>query len=142
MAYWAKKPCTTRRTLVGEPDACATLDPSHGESLFLSCPWRVSAPGNNSDIQNLVNSGRLEGLRWPNFSDYRASLQEFYEPTGYAPAWVREAQPVPQVLSLIERFTNAGKKGLDPEDYDASQWEERIRSLQGSSSASAVSHPD
>src|ERR1043166_735415 len=50
--------------------------------------------GQQSDIQNLVNSGNLEGLRWPNFSDYRASLKKFYEPTGYAPAWVREAQPV------------------------------------------------
>src|SRR5258707_3772812 len=84
-----------------------------------------------SDIQSLVNSGNLEGLRWPNFSDYRASLKKFYEPTGYAPAWVREAQPVPQALSLIEGFRNAGKKGLDPEDYDASRWEKRIHELQG-----------
>jgi len=103
--------------------------------------WRIAvlvvsladlSAGQQSDIQNLVNSGNLEGLRWPNFSDYRASLQKFYEPTGYAPAWVRDAQPVPQALSLIERFRNAGKKGLDPEDYDASRWEKRIHELQGS----------
>ena len=85
--------------------------------------WRIAvlvvslahlSAGQQSDIQNLVNSGNLEGLRWPNFSDYRASLHKFYEPTGYAPAWVGEGQPVPQALSLIERFRNAGKKGLDP----------------------------
>jgi len=98
--------------------------------------------GQQSDIQNLVNSDKLEGLRWPNFSDYRASLQKFYEPTGYAPAWVREAQPVPQALSLIETFRNAGKKGLDPEDYDASRWEERIRDLQGLSKGLAVARFD
>ena len=58
-------------------------------------------------------------------------LQKFYEPTGFAPAWVQGSQPVPQALSLIERFRDAGTKGLDPEDYDASRWEERIRALQG-----------
>ncbi len=87
-----------------------------------------------SDIQNLVTSGNLEGMNWPNFSDYRTLLQKFYEPTGYAPAWVQGAQPIPQALALIEVFRKAEKKGLDPEDYDASRWEERIRALQGSSS--------
>src|ERR1700758_46925 len=67
--------------------------------------------GQQADIQNLVSNGNLEGLRWPNFSDYRTSLQKFYEPTGYAPAWVQGSQPVPQALSLIERFKDAGKKG-------------------------------
>lgn len=98
---------------------------------------RLSA-GQQSDIQNLVNSGNLEGLRWPNFSDYRASLQKFYAPTGYAPAWVREAQPVPRALALIERFRNAATKGLDPEDYDSSRWEARTHELQGSSKGSAA----
>jgi L,D-transpeptidase YcbB len=81
------------------------------------------------DIQTLVASGNLDGMRWPNFTDYRTPLREFYEPTGYAPAWVQGAQPVPQALSLIQRFKDAGKKGLNPEDYDASRWEERMRAL-------------
>jgi L,D-transpeptidase YcbB len=81
------------------------------------------------DIQTLVASGNLDGMRWPNFTDYRTPLREFYEPTGYAPAWVQGAQPVPQALSLIQRFKDAGKKGLNPEDYDASRWEETIRAL-------------
>ena len=68
-------------------------------------------------------------MRWPNFTDYRTALQKFYEPTGYAPAWVQGSQPVPQALSLIERFKDAWKKGLNPEDYDTSRWEERIRAL-------------
>jgi L,D-transpeptidase YcbB len=52
------------------------------------------------------------------------------------------AQPVPQALSLIELFRDAGKKGLAPEDYDASRWEERIRALQASSSGPAVARFD
>jgi murein L,D-transpeptidase YcbB/YkuD len=98
--------------------------------------------GQQADIQGLVASGNLEGMRWPNFSDYRSSLQKFYEPSGYVASWVREARPVPQALSLIERFRDAGKKGLDPEDYDASRWDERIRALQGSPSGAAVARFD
>jgi murein L,D-transpeptidase YcbB/YkuD len=98
--------------------------------------------GQQADIQNLVTSGNLEGMRWPNFSDYRNWLQKFYEPAGFAPAWVQGSQPVPQALALIDAFRLAGEKGLDPEDYDASRWEKRIRALQGSSSGAAVAHFD
>ena len=34
--------------------------------------------GQQPDIQNLVTSGNLELMRWPNFNDYRDSLQKFY----------------------------------------------------------------
>lgn len=98
--------------------------------------------GQQADIQGLVASGNLEGMRWPNFSDYRSSLQKFYEPSGYVASWVREVRPVPQALSLIERFRDAGKKGLDPEDYDASRWDERIHALQGSPSGAVVARFD
>ncbi|HSZ64454.1 MAG TPA: L,D-transpeptidase family protein [Terriglobales bacterium] len=94
------------------------------------------------EIQNLVASGNLENMRWPNFSDYRNALQTFYQPTGFAPAWVQGAQPLAQALALIEVFKVAGKKGLNPEDYDASRWEERVRALQSSSSDPAVARFD
>src|SRR5246127_280401 len=114
-------------------------------------PWRAAvlvvslactSAGQQVDIQNRAKGGNLEGLRWPNFSDYRNSVQKFYEPAGYAPAWVHGSQPVPQAIALIAQFRDAGKNGLDPEDYDASRWEERIRALQGSSSSLAVARFD
>ncbi len=95
-----------------------------------------------SDIQKLVSSGNLEGMRWPNFSDYRTSLQKFYEPAGYAPAWVQGQQPVPQAATMIELFRDAGTKGLNPEDYDASRWDVRTRLLQASASVSEVARFD
>jgi murein L,D-transpeptidase YcbB/YkuD len=98
--------------------------------------------GQQLDIQNLVKRGNLDGMRWPDFSDYRNWLQKFYEPSGFAPAWVQGAQPIPQALSLIELFKDAGKKGLNPEDYDASRWEERIHALQGSSGGPALARFD
>ncbi len=87
------------------------------------------AAAQQQDIQTLVTSGNLPVMRWPNFSDYRPALQKFYEPTGYAPAWVQGSQPVPQALFLIDRFNDAWKKGLNPEDYDVSRWAERIGAL-------------
>ena len=98
--------------------------------------------GQQPGIQNLVTSGKLEGMRWPNFSDYRDWLRKLYEPTGYAPVWLQGTQLVPQAQSLIDRFKDAGTKGLDPEDYDASRWEARIHSLRDRSNASAVARLD
>ena len=112
-----------------------------GTALLVVSLAGLSA-GQQADIQKLVTSGNLEGMRWQNFSDYRNWLQKFYQPTGFAQAWIQGSQPVPQALSLIELFRDAGKKGLDPEDYDASRWEERIRALQGSSSGPAVASFD
>ena len=121
--------------------ACRRTRFAWGTTLLVMSLACLSA-GQQPDIQNLVTSGNLEGMRWPNFSDYRNWLQKFYQPTGFAPAWVQGAQPVPQARSLIEVFRGAGKKGLDPEDYDASRWEERVRALQGSSNGPAVARFD
>ena len=112
-----------------------------GTALLVVALACLSA-GQQLDIRNLVTSGNLEGMRWPNFSDYRDWLQKFYEPTGFAPAWVQGTQPIPQALALIELFRDAWKKGLDPEDYDASRWEERIRALQSSSTGPEVARFD
>jgi len=71
-------------------------------------------------------------MRWPDFRDYQPRLKEFYEPMGYAPAWVQQTHPSPKSLSMIELFKNAWKKGLEPEDYDASLWDARLQALQNS----------
>jgi len=106
-------------------------------AALLIVSWAHISAGQQAYIQTLVTSGNLEEMRWPNFSDYRNSMHEFYEPTGFTPAWVQGAQPLSQALSLIELFRNAWRKGLDPEDYDASRWEQRIGDLQGSAGAVA-----
>ena len=111
-------------------------------TALLSVSLTCFSAGQQSDIQNLIASGSLEGMRWPNFSDYRNWLQKFYEPSGFAPAWLQGTQPVPQAIALIEAFRGAWKKGLDPEDYDASRWEERTHALQGSSNGAAVARFD
>ena len=53
--------------------------------------------GQQLDIQNLVKGGNLDGMRWPNFSDYRNWLQKFYEPSGFANGYrtgaIRDQKP-------------------------------------------------
>src|SRR4029077_20675450 len=73
---------------------------------------------------------------------YQKWFQNFYEPTGHAPAWVQGSEPVPQATAVIEIFRVASKKGLDPEGYDSSRWEGRIRALQDSSNGPAVARFD
>lgn len=102
--------------------------------------------GQQADIQTFITSGQMEGMRWPNFVDYRIWLQKFYEPAGFAPAWVvgsqPGSQPSPVAVALIEQFRNAGEKGLNPEDYDASFWGDRLQTLKGASTGSAVARFD
>jgi murein L,D-transpeptidase YcbB/YkuD len=87
-----------------------------------------------SRIQSLVSAGNLPDMRWPNFRDYKPWLQKFYEPAGFAPAWVQGSAPSPQARAMIDLFAHAWQKGLEPDDYDASRWEARLRGL-GSPSA-------
>lgn len=121
--------------------ACRRIRFAWGAALLVVSLASLGA-GQQPDIKNLAASGNLEGMRWPNFSDYRDWLLKFYEPSGFAPAWVKGSQPLPQALSLIEIFKDAGKKGLDPEDYDASRWEKRISALQGSANGPTVARFD
>ncbi|MGB2668801.1 MAG: peptidoglycan-binding protein [Candidatus Acidiferrum sp.] len=77
-------------------------------------------------------------MRWPNFRDYQPSLQKFYEPVNYTPAWVKGSSPSSQALAMIELLRNAWKKGLEPEDYDASRWDSRLHAMQGSAADPAA----
>jgi L,D-transpeptidase YcbB len=72
-----------------------------------------------------AESGELRDLRWPNFSSYRDQVRQFYAPS-FAFAWTANGVLTPQAQSLIQEFQRAEQKGLEPEDYDASQWAERL----------------
>jgi len=68
-------------------------------------------------------------MRWPNFSDYRQDLREFYQPVNYDFAWTKNSDPTPQARAVIHLLQNADDKGLRIEDYDSHLWEARISSL-------------
>jgi murein L,D-transpeptidase YcbB/YkuD len=88
------------------------------------------ASGVSSQLSGIASAGQLPELRWPDFSDYRGHVQNFYLPSGYAPAWIHDGQPTPQALAIIELLKQADSLGLDPEDYDGSRWANRLARLQ------------
>jgi murein L,D-transpeptidase YcbB/YkuD len=81
------------------------------------------------NLSVLIDAGKLSDLRWRSFPDYRNQLREFYQPTNYALAWINGNQPTAQALAIIQLLENADKKGLRPEDYDASRWADRLARL-------------
>jgi len=92
------------------------------------------SPQGAAAMQALVESGHLPDLRWPDFTDYRAHLKNFYEPVGYQLGWVHPAQGstpqvTPQALAVITLLEGADNKGLHAEDYDGPRWPERLARL-------------
>jgi murein L,D-transpeptidase YcbB/YkuD len=81
-------------------------------------------------LREIATAGQLPELRWPNFTDYREHVQNFYQPSGYTPAWTRDGQPTPQALAIIDLLEQADSLGLDSEDYDGSRWANRLVRLQ------------
>jgi murein L,D-transpeptidase YcbB/YkuD len=83
-----------------------------------------------SKIESAVALGAVREMHRPDFHDYQASVREFYAARSYAPAWVEGGAVSAQGQALIRAFQDAGKEGLDPEDYDASLWDGRREALQ------------
>ena len=100
-------------------------------SLFPSAtngatPTMVARSDATEFLREIISAGRLTNLRWPDFSDYRVHLQEFYESVSYSPVWIRDGEPKPQALAIIEALQEADLDGLNAEDYDGSRWKERL----------------
>jgi hypothetical protein len=91
------------------------------EALPFPLPSDASAT-----LCEIVPTGQLAELRWPNFSDYQARVKTFYESSAYALAWIQSGAPTPQALSLIEALQQADNKGLHAEDYDGPRWVDRL----------------
>jgi murein L,D-transpeptidase YcbB/YkuD len=85
-----------------------------------------------------VDATKLPNLRWPNFSDYEPIVSTFYDDRNYEVAWTRDGAPTATATAFIQQFQDAGAKGLIPEDYDASRWNDRIQALHDKS-ADAIS---
>src|ERR1044071_6896709 len=80
-------------------------------------------------LEPLVDASRLDEMRWPDFSDYRKHLRNFYAPRAYELAWTRDGRPTPQALEVIALLKAADAKGFNAVDYDAPRWDDRIRRL-------------
>ena len=96
----------------------------------LSPVFAESPPSDcGSALCRLVASGSLSSLRWPDFSDYRTRVQNFYRPASYILAWIRGGIVTDQAKAVIEILKGADAKGLNSEDYDGSRWADRLARL-------------
>ena len=112
--------------LAANPHASAEIVHLHIEAA--PAEHRTS-PDTAVTLREIVAARTLSDLRWPDFSDYRQHVKNFYEPGGYAPAWLRGGQPTPQALAVIATLQKAEAKGLAAEDYDGSRWPARLARL-------------
>src|SRR2546423_15689079 len=86
-------------------------------------------------IQSLIEKASMPELRWPDFSDYRKHLRNFYGANGYALAWSHDGKPTPQALTVIDLLQAADAKGIHAVDYDGARWPARLKSLNESNAA-------
>ena len=94
-------------------------------------------------LRTIAAAGTLADLTFPNFPDYGQQVQTLYQSVNYAPVWVRDGQATPQALAVITAFESSRQKGLNPEDYDASRWPQRLAALKNSpGDANTVAHFD
>jgi L,D-transpeptidase YcbB len=92
-------------------------------------PPQQLSPEGQASLQAIIRAGNLPELRWPNFSDYSAHVQKFYDSYGGALPWVRGMQPTPEAQQMIAILLNADQKGLSADDYDGPRWSERLAKL-------------
>ncbi len=82
-------------------------------------------------LKPIVAAHKVQVLHVPDFGDYSALVQTFYEDRNYEVAWVDDGKPSPQGQAFITAFQHAQEKGLNPEDFDASKWDGLTGKLAG-----------
>ncbi|HEY6305078.1 MAG TPA: L,D-transpeptidase family protein [Candidatus Angelobacter sp.] len=105
-------------------------------------PSAACAAAVSADLCALVESGRLADLRWPDFSDYRTQVRNFYLPANYQLAWTKDGQPTTQARGVIRALQDSEKAGLRAADYDGPRWDDRVSLLAPSCPASDLAHFD
>ncbi len=88
-------------------------------ALLFTTAWAAPV---NRQLHELVDSGMLSGLHWPNFTRIQPEVARFYELNDYQLAWVRSGAITPQAQALMSVLQNASLKGLDPGDYGGALW--------------------
>src|SRR4051812_47174829 len=106
--------------------------------LFLvALPLSAQTP-----IAQLVETSKLDELRWPDFRDYKKHLVNFYQPLEWKTQWSRDGRITPQARAVIALFEAAETKGVHASDYDGGRWAARVRALDQSRDPNALARFD
>ena len=93
---------------------------------------QLLTPAGQGRLLELINSGALPDLMWPDFTKYRAEMVDFYQSFNGSLPWVRNGEPTDQARAIISILQNAALEGLRPEDYNGVKWNDRIALLRAS----------
>ncbi len=100
-------------------------------------PSHAQAPGDSqAQLRSLIEIAGGPEARWTDFAEYQDQVRKFYSAGGDALVWTQSGQPTSQGSAMIAQFKQARGKGLDPNDYDAPNWDGRLARL-GASAAPA-----
>jgi hypothetical protein len=72
-------------------------------------------------IRGIVEAGRQPLLHRPDFSDRQDSTRRLYEVANFRPLWLRSDKPTSQAAEILRALSEADRRGLSPEDYDAAR---------------------
>jgi L,D-transpeptidase YcbB len=97
-----------------------------------SLEHQLLTPAGQSRLLELINSGTLPDLTWPDFTKYRAEMVDFYQSFNGSLPWVRNGEPTNQARAILTILQDAALEGLRPDDYDGVKWNDRIALLQAS----------
>jgi len=98
--------------------------------------------GAPADLRRVVESGRVEILRWPDVSDYRRHLDAFYRGRDDALAWMRNGAPTAQALALTGVFSAADVRGVRAADYDGDRWPSHLEAVKRAPTPAALAQLD
>ncbi len=75
-------------------------------------------------IRGLVEAGRQPLLHRSDFSDVQDSTRRLYDLVSFRPLWLRGDKLSNQAAEVLRALSEAGLRGLSPEDYDAARLRE------------------
>jgi murein L,D-transpeptidase YcbB/YkuD len=84
-------------------------------------------------LKALLDAGRLDDLCSPDFESFQPYLRSFYDQNGWILGWTDHGIPSAQARAVIAQFGQSDRKGLNPADYDALRWPDRLQRLPGAS---------
>jgi hypothetical protein len=101
--------------LVAPLQLCGQISTQNKKSSPVATSAKASSrqkpDGVATQLSGIVASGRLEDLRWPDFSDYRIHLTNFYRPSGYRLAWIRDGKPTAQGYGTDQDIAGRRSRG-------------------------------
>jgi L,D-transpeptidase YcbB len=75
-------------------------------------------------IRGIVEAGQQPLLHRPDFSAQQDSTRRLYEAANFQPLWLRGDRPSSQATEILGTLAEANRRGLSPEDYDATRLRE------------------